>query len=138
MDRLFCWFDKCRIFNPGCQFHRKALIFSFLPVIQAQLNDFVRTWNIREIRKSSTSPGSVTEILFNAPSAVWFNKKEYSVDDPDLRVGQDIIGIDQHPICKNEEMHELFICYINIYKLEVPRDPNNAITFYGKILECLE
>ena len=35
-------------------------------------------------------------------------------------------------------MHELFICYINIYKLEVPRDPEDAITFYVKILECLE
>ena len=70
---LSWWIDffsgliKYRIFNPGCQFHRLALIFSFVLVIQAQLNDFVRVWNFREIRKSSTSPG-VPEILFNAPS----------------------------------------------------------------------
>ena len=56
----------------------------------------------------------------------------------DLGVAQDIISIDQHPICKNTEMHEWFRCYINIYKLEVPRDPKDAITFYVKILECLE
>ena len=129
---------KCRIYNPGSEFHRKPLIFSFMSVIQAQLNDFVRIWNIWEISKSSTSPGGVPEILFNAPSTVGFDKKGYSVDDLDLRVAQDIIGIDQHPICKNDEMHELFICYINIYKLEVPRDPEDAITFYVKILECLE
>ena len=86
-----------------------------MPVIQAQLNHFVRIWNIREIRKCSISPGGVPEILFNAPSTVGFDKKGYSVDDLDLRVAQDIIGIDQHPICKNEEIHELFICYINIY-----------------------
>ena len=109
-----------------------------MPVIQAQLNDFVRIWNIREIRKSSTSLGGVPEKLFNAPSTVGFNKKGYFVDDLDLSVAQDIIGIDQHPICKNDEMHELFICYINIYKLEVPRDPEVAITFHVKILECLE
>ena len=48
---------KCRIFNLGSQFHREVLIFSFMPVIQAQLNGFVCIWNIREIRKSSTSPG---------------------------------------------------------------------------------
>ena len=30
------------------------------------------------------------------------------------------------------------MCYINIYKLEVPRDPEDAITFYVEILECLE
>ena len=46
------WIDftdliKCRIYNPGFEFHREALIFSYMPVIQAQLNDFVRIWNIR-------------------------------------------------------------------------------------------
>ena len=113
-------------------------MFSFMPVIQAQLNDFVRIWNIQEIRKSSTSPGDVPEKLFNALSTVGFDKKGYPVDYLDLHVAQDIIGNDQHPICKNDKMHELFICYINIYKLEVPRDPEDAITFYVKMLECLE
>ena len=106
--------------------------------MQEQLNDFVRIWNIWKFRKCSTSPGGVPEILSNAPSTVGFDKKGYSVYDLDLCVTQDIICIDQHPICKNDEMHELFICYINIYKLEVPRDPEDAINFYVKILECLE
>ena len=52
-------------------------------------------------------------------------------------MAQDIIDIDQHPICKNEELHELFICYINIFKLEEPRDLEDIFTFYIKILECL-
>ena len=109
-----------------------------MSVIQAQLNDFVRIWNMRKIRKSSTSPGGVPEILFNALSTVRFDKKGYYVDDIDLRVAQDIIGIDQHPLCKNDQIHELLICYINIYKLEVRCDPEDAITFYVEILECLE
>ena len=109
-----------------------------MSVIQAQLNDFVRIWNMRKIRKSSTSPGGVPEILFNALSTVRFDKKGYSVDDIDLRVAQDIIGIDQHPLCKNDQIHELLICYINIYKLEVRCDPEDAITFHVEILECLE
>ena len=107
-------------------------------VIQAQLNDFVRIWNIPKIRKSSTSPGDVSEILFNAPSTVRFDKIGYSVDGTDIRVTQDIIGIGQHPFCKNDQIHELLICYINIYKLEVRCDPEDAITFYVEILECLE
>ena len=41
----------------------------------------------------ATSPGGVPEILFNAPSTVGFDKKGYSVDDLDLCVAQDIIGI---------------------------------------------
>ena len=141
---LFLWIDffsdlgKYRIFNLGSQFHCEALIFRLMPVMQAQLNNFVHIWNIREIRKSSTSPGGVPDIVFNAPSTVRFDKKGYSIDDLYLCVTQDIIGIEQHPICKNDEVHELFIYYINIYKLEVPRDPEDAITFYVKILECLE
>ena len=55
-----------------------------MPVIQAQLNDFVRIWNIRKIKKSSTSPGGVSEILFNAPSTVGLDKKVYSVVDLDI------------------------------------------------------
>ena len=109
-----------------------------MSVIQAQLNDFVRIWNIWEISKSSISPGGVAEILFNAPSTVGFDKKGYSVDDLDLRVAQNIIGIDQHPFCKNDQIHELLICNINIYKLEVPSDPEDATTFYVEILKCLE
>ena len=46
-----------------------------------------------EIRKSSTSPGGIQEILINAPSTIGFDKKGYSVDDLDLRVTQDIIGM---------------------------------------------
>ena len=60
------------------------------------------------------------------------------MDDLDLRVAQDIIGIKQHHICKNDETHELFICYNNIYKLEVPRDPEDHVALYVKVLECLE
>ena len=83
---LSWWIDflsnliKWKTFNPGSQFHSEGLIFSFMPVIQAQLNDFVRIWNIRKIRKSSTSPGSIPEILFNAPSTVRFDKKGYSLE----------------------------------------------------------
>ena len=44
---LSWWIDfftdliKCRIYNPGSEFHREALIFSFMPVIQAQLNTYL-------------------------------------------------------------------------------------------------
>ena len=69
-------------------------MFSFIPVTQAHLNDFVRIWNIRKIRKSSTSRGGVPEILFHAPATVGFDKKGYPVDDLDLRVAQGIFDID--------------------------------------------
>ena len=66
---LSWWIDfftdliKCRIYNPGSEFHREALTFSFMLIIQVQLNDFVRIWNLQKIRKPSTSPGGVPEIF---------------------------------------------------------------------------
>ena len=109
-----------------------------MPVIQAQLNDFVRIWNNRKIRKSSTSPGGVPEILFSARSTVRFDQKGYSVNDLNLRVAQGITDNDDHRFCMNDQIHELLIRYINIYILEVPCDPEDAITFYVEILECSE
>ena len=55
---LSWWIDfstdliKCRIFNPGSEFHREALIFSFMPVIQAQLNDFSGDFSRRRTRNT--------------------------------------------------------------------------------------
>ena len=36
--------------------HREVFVFSVIPVIQAELNEFMRTWNCRNIRKSAEVP----------------------------------------------------------------------------------
>ena len=49
--------------KPSSAIHREVFAFSFIPVIQADLNDFMRTWNCRNIRKSAKAPGGVSEIV---------------------------------------------------------------------------
>ena len=49
--------------KPSSAIHREVFAFSVIPVIQADLNDFMRTWNSRNIRKSAKAPGGVSEIV---------------------------------------------------------------------------
>ena len=56
--------------KPSSTIHRKVLVSSFVPVIQVELNEFMRTWNCRNIRKSAKAPGGVPEMLFNVPTIV--------------------------------------------------------------------
>ena len=61
--------------KPSSATHREVLVFTFIPVIQAELNEFMRTWNRRNVRKSAEAPRGVTEMLINVPAIVGFPKK---------------------------------------------------------------
>ena len=61
--------------KPTSVIHREVFVFSVIPVIQADLNEFMRTQNCRNIHKSPEAPGGVPEMLFNLPAIVSFPKK---------------------------------------------------------------
>ena len=86
----------------------RVFVFSFIPVLQADLNEFMITLNCWNIRKSAEAPGGVLEKLFNVPA--YFDK----------------------------EIYERTICYTKINKLTIPHDPDEGLLFYINTLECLE
>ena len=45
------------VHRPQLEIHVECLLFSFLPIIQLELNDVVKTWNKRQVKQSSSSPG---------------------------------------------------------------------------------
>ena len=51
--------------KPSSAIHREVFVFRVIPVFQADLNEFMRTWNCQNIRKSAEAPGGVPEMLFN-------------------------------------------------------------------------
>ena len=141
--KLSWWIDffndmiRCRLHKPSCPLHKEVLLFSFMPVLQVQLNECMRLWNTRHIRQSATAPGGVPEMLFNVPSCVGFQQQGVKIDRTDVQVAKTVLGIDHHPISKNEDLHELLICYVHLHGLEIPRDPETALSFYVNLLECL-
>ena len=61
--------------KPSLSIHKKVLVFSFISVIQSELNEFRQIWNCRNIRKSAEASGGGPEMLLNIPALVGFLKR---------------------------------------------------------------
>ena len=118
--------------------HREVFVFSFIPVIQADLNKFMITLNCRNIRKLAEAPGGVLEMLFNLPAIVGFPKKGTNVRERDIHVDKETVVIAQCSTYFDKEIYELPIYYTKNNKLGIPRDRDEGLSFYIDIIECLE
>lgn len=77
-------------------------------------------------------------MLFNIPSTVGFQTQGIDVDHMDIQVARNVLGIDHHPVSTDDDLHELFLCYVYIHGLyDIPRDPDSALLLYIQLLECL-
>ena len=81
MDRFFKYMINANLDKPSSAIYREVLVVCFIPVIQTELNEFMRTWNCRNIRKSEEAPGGV---LFNVPAIVGFPKKGANLSEKDV------------------------------------------------------
>ena len=127
-----------RIHNPANRFHKELLLFCFMPVIQLELNQSLRIWNSRSIRQSATAPGGVPEILFHFPEKTGFEKQSIPVTHEEIRIVEDIFRIDNPPMTKDEDIFELFFCYMGMCGFQNPQDPESALDLYVNMLGVLE
>lgn len=142
--RLQWWKDffknmvDMNFYRPKLETHQECLLFVFLPVIQVEINDFMRTWNMRSIRQSSSDPGGRPDILFDFPSTVDYTKQGKTLDKRDLKIAEDLLGVDKLSVLKNSDIHELLQCYVQINCLKLPSDAESGIGIYAKLIEYLE
>lgn len=108
-----------------------------MPVIQLELNLCVKTWNSRNIRQSAQTPGGVPEILFYMPNTVGFQLKGINVDEDQINVIENMLGIEHAPMYKNRDLWELLFCYLQIYNLDSPQDAESALDLFVRLLEIL-
>ena len=113
--------------KPSSAIHREVLVLSFIHEIQAQLNEFMRIWNCRNIRKSAEAPGGVPKMLVNVPAIVGFPKKGTNVSEKNIHIAEETLGIAQYLSYFDEDIHGLTICYARINKLTIPRDPEEGL-----------
>ena len=81
-------------------------VVCFLSIIQKELNKFTKTWNLRFIRQSASAPAGKHDLLFEVPSVIGCRKQGVAVQEPDIGIATDILGINHHPVYKNKEMHQ--------------------------------
>ena len=55
-----------------------------------------------------------------------------------LNIAEEVLGIENPPMFNDEDIHELLFCYMQIHNLHIPKDPEEALDIYIKLLECLE
>ena len=126
------------VHRPQLETHVKCLLFSFLPIIQLELNDVVKTWNMRQVRQSSSSPGGKPDILYYLPETVGYSKMGLTVSEEYLTIAEEFVGLDHYPRHRNKTVHELFICYVHIHDMEIARDANSGLEMYVELLRHLD
>ena len=135
--RFFSSMVNDLIHKSACPFHKEVLLFCFMPVIQAELNEWLRCWNTRRVRQSASAPGGIPELLFNIPSIVGFKEQGVVVNDIDIQAARTILGIEHAPMTKDQDLQELLFCYIQIHNLSIPHDPESGLNLYIKLLTYL-
>ena len=123
-----------KLYVPSRVSHQEVMLFCFLPVLQAEMNDFVRLWNTRFVRQSAAAPGGVPDVLFYTPCAIRYNSQGIKVESDDIKVALDVLGIEHHPVSKDIEIHELLICYVQLKGYSFPRDLESALDLFAKLV----
>ena len=134
---FFSMMVRDRPFKSECEVHQEVLIFCFMPVLQAELNLFVKTWNTRFIRQSSSAPGGRPDILFSLPETIGYTKQGIPICDRDVSIARNILGIETHPVYMNSDLHELLLCYCGIHGHSVPCDAESAFDLFVILIQDL-
>ena len=118
--------------------HQECLLFCFIPIIQLELNLFLKTWNSRHIRQSAAAPGGKPDILFHLPSTTGFTSQGVKVEEEDLDVAESVVSINNHPIYLNKDLHELLWCYVQMFVISPANNADEGLEMYVKLLRLLE
>ena len=131
---FFSEITKISLFKPHLSSHQECLLFCFLPIIQAELNEVIQTWNLRHVRQSAAAPGAKPDVLFHVTETVGFETKGISVSDSDLNIANHVLGIQHHPVYKNIDLHNLLNCYVDLNEITIPRSAEEALDLYVSLL----
>ena len=126
------------IFKPDNKLHEELLLFAFMPILQKGLNEFLMTWNNRNVRQSTTAPGGVSDVLFQMPGTVDFQNQGIGAERGDTDVAEDVLGVNSLSFFRNKDLYELCECYVHIHSSALPEDPENGIQFHAEVLIFLQ
>ena len=134
---FFSGITKISLFKPHLSSHQECLLFCFLPIIQAELNEVVQTWNLRHVRQSASAPGGKPDVLFHVPETIGFEAKRISVSDSDLNIVNHVLGMQHHLVYQNIDLHNLLNCCVHLNEITIPRSAEEALAMYVSLLRCL-
>ena len=110
----------------------------FMPILQKELNEFLMTWNSRDVKQSAAAPGGVPDVLFHMPGPVDFQNQGTIAKRRDVNVAEDVVEVISLPFFQNKDLYELFECNFHIRSLILPEDPESWIQFCAEVLIFLQ
>ena len=119
------------IFKSDDKLHEELLLLMFMPILQKELNEFLMTWNSRDVRQSAVAPGGVPDVLFYMHDPVDFQSQGTSAERRD-------VNVISPPFFQDKDLYELFECYVHIHSLILSEDPESRIQFYAEVLIFLQ
>ena len=122
------------IFKPDNKLHGELLLFVLMPILQKELNEFLMTWNSRNVRQSAAALGGVPDVLFHMFGTVGFQNHGIGAKKRNIDLEEDVLGVTLLPFFRNKDLYELFECYVPIHSLLLPEDPESGIQFYAELL----
>ena len=134
---FFKLMENMGILDIASEIHATLLLFCFMPVVQLELEEFRRVWNLHRVRRSAEAPGGRPETLFSMPESTGFISQGIPVSSQDLQVADTVLRIDNIPITNDEDLYELLKCYVVINDFDIPIDAEGALDLYVLLLQCL-
>ena len=107
-------------------------------ILQKELNEFLMTWNSRNVRQSAAAPGGVPDVLFHMPGTVGFQNQGISAERRDVDAAEDVLGVNSLSFFRNKDLYELFESYFHIHSLILPKEPESGIHFHAEVLIFLQ
>ena len=100
-------------------------------------NEFVVRWNRGTFRQSSDAPGGNPDSLFHCPPPE-FQRKGIYIGQENINNMKEVLRLDDSPVAKNDEMHDLLKCYLQINNLRMPTYWESALDLYIDLLYLLK
>lgn len=112
--------------------------FCFLPVIQSELNEFIKTWNLRHVRKSGCAPSGKPEMLFHFPHTKGFVPQGIFISNIEISMAKEILGFEMLPVNISQDYHELCECYVFLHGLSIQNNAETALDLFINLKNIME
>ena len=119
--------------------HVECLLFCYMEIIEKELEQVARLWNLHRIRPSrnSCSPSGRPYLLYHHPERKGTVDCKHTVDTDELHIAREMC-CDDLPRCFSPEFNDLAELIMTEEGLQMPKNANEACNLYLTLIHEIE
>lgn len=124
------------LYNDSDVFHVECLRFCFMTLIQAELDEVLKHWNLHQIRPSNNreSPPGKPDVLYFLPERHSTTDFSTEVDDDDLDIAEDNYALSKPAMGCSYEFQQLAEMIMEDSGYSTPNNHEDALSLYTDLL----